>query len=85
MGTTTVTDISITRPPASISRKAPSSEAINGQNSIRVYNYAPGLVMVQVRGTNSYHGITLPLADVEQLRTTLDLAIKTAVPSEVEA
>jgi hypothetical protein len=70
-------DISIHRPAVAVTRKAPR-EPINSQNSLRVYNYAPGLIMVQIRGTNSYHSITLPLDDAEQLRTTLDLAIKDA-------
>ena len=52
-------DISIERQPHSLSRKMPSRKPIDGQNSIRVYNYSPGLIMLQIRTANSYHGITL--------------------------
>jgi hypothetical protein len=62
-----VTDTRIERPAYAIHRKQVRGETLTAQNSIRVYNYSPGLVMVQVRGKTSYIGVTLPLPDVERL------------------
>lgn len=70
-----MTDKHITRPPASVSRKAPSREPINGQNCVRVFNYSPGTIMLQVRGTNSYHGITLTVEHVGMLIDMLNETI----------
>jgi hypothetical protein len=60
-------DKHITRPPACISRKAPSKEPISCQNSVRAFSYSPGTIMLQIRGTNSYHGITLTVAQASEL------------------
>ena len=79
-----MSDQRITRPPFCITRKAPSREPLNGQNSLRVYNYAPGLIALQVRGTNSYHAITLTPSHVAELRDMLEAALADMTSELVE-
>jgi hypothetical protein len=59
-------DRSLERPSHAFDRKQ-TREPLNGQNCARVYNYAPGLVMLQIRGVNFYAGLTLTPDDVDQL------------------
>jgi hypothetical protein len=61
-----MTDHLLERPSHDFTRKQ-TREPITCQNSARVYNYAPGLVMLQIRGTNFYAGLTLTPDDVDQL------------------
>jgi hypothetical protein len=65
--TIAMTDKHIARPPSCISRHAPSKEPISCQNSVRAFSYSPGAIMLQIRGTNSYHGITLTVAQASEL------------------
>lgn len=65
----------ITRPPHCVSRMAPSRKPIDVQNCIRVYNYSPELAVVQIRGKNGFHGITLTVAHLEELRRMIDAVI----------
>ena len=77
-------DNRIPRPSYCFERKQ-TKDAIAAPHSLRVYNYAPGLVMLQVRGSNSYHGVTLTRDDAKTLRALVDAALADMVPSEVEA
>jgi hypothetical protein len=70
-----MTDKHITRPPSCISRHAPSREPISCQNSVRAFSYSPGTIMLQIRGTNSYHGITLTVAQASELIDMIDAVV----------
>lgn len=69
-------DLRITRPPVCVDRKTPSKTPISTQNCVRLYNYSPELVMLQIRGKNDYHGITLTVAHLEELRRMIDAVIE---------
>ena len=78
-------DQQLPRPEYSVTRQVPSRSPISAQNCLRVYNYAPHLVALQIRGTNSYHAITLTESNLAKLRGMIDLAMQDMMPAYNES
>jgi len=74
-------DQQLPRPEYSITRQVPSRTPITSQNCLRVYSYAPGLAALQIRGTNSWHSITLTATNLQKLRDMIDLAVQDMAPA----